>query len=168
MEAGRVKIYDRISDESYAACSFLSSSSDTYFVGLRKLRSPKVSDDKVLFWGFEGHEIDCTIVFSTIYRKLNCSVCSILKWADEFDWNREGFEGPFKQFWGKRDSYCKACRSKERRQRYLKGKSRQNNKKLESNKYEILEVGDVENEVTDNIVRQMFTGEHIHESIQFT
>jgi hypothetical protein len=47
---------------------------------------------------------DISELFYKVYRKLKCIKCSEVKWADEFDWNRRGLEGPYPQFWGKRDS----------------------------------------------------------------
>lgn len=77
---------------------------------------------------------DCSELLNITYRKLKCSSkdCHKLKWADEFDWNKKGFEGPFPLLWGKRDSFCKQCRSKERQLRYKK-KKKQNKRRLELN-----------------------------------
>lgn len=63
--------------------------------------------------------IDYSTMQDTVYRKIRCShpACLSWKWANEFDWNRNGLEGPIKKFWGKRDCWCKACRSKAKSQK---------------------------------------------------
>ena len=57
-------------------------------------------------------------LFSRCYRTKICSRCGDEKPATEFCWKIAGAEGPFPQIWGKRDSFCRLCRSDERALRY--------------------------------------------------
>ncbi len=61
--------------------------------------------------------------FKNCYRKKICSKCKREKPSDQFDWKVKGVEGPFWQAWGKRDCWCKECRSNQRSARYKKQKS---------------------------------------------
>lgn len=59
-------------------------------------------------------------IFNSEYRKLKCSCCSQFRRPNDFHWKVKGTEGPFKKIWGKRDSFCKPCRSQQKAGSYNK------------------------------------------------
>jgi hypothetical protein len=59
-------------------------------------------------------------LFERCYRTKRCTnpKCGRELAATEFDWKVRRTEGPFHDIWGKRDSFCKNCRSLQKSARY--------------------------------------------------
>jgi hypothetical protein len=129
MEKRRIKVtYKRIPDHIFEICEFIRlsprpSKINQYFVPSRVILEPPQLKNGSLIQFIDGRRIDRTEDLYTVHRKIKCTNCNSIKWADEFDWNRKGFEGPYKQHWGKRDCWCKACRSKTKSTTYKSAKA---------------------------------------------
>jgi hypothetical protein len=94
---------------------------NTYFIPTRQVPPQLKKNTLIEFIG--DREVDSTETLFTTHRKLKCTHCNTIKWADVFDWNNKGFEGPYKQFWGKRDCWCKECRSASKSTTYKTAKA---------------------------------------------
>lgn len=103
-------------------------------------------DKKYIGISLKGATLEVPELFEVFYRSICCSKCKKTKQPSEFHWKEKGVEGPFSRLWGKRDSFCKTCRSKEKSEKYkqktsvakIKEKRRLSSKTLDITNFKVV------------------------------